>query len=278
MTNSPSTDGLEQTFVTRGDASGVPLVLLHGFTGHRDDFNGVCDALGKHRRVIVPDLRGHGARGDAADPSEYSFSACVSDLVALLDGLGIERCDLLGHSMGGMIALRVALEHARRVRSLVLMSTTPRPLSEETAVALLRAVAFLERSDLVSMQAAMEKVGRAEPDPVIASWADRYWSHQRRRYAEMDPAAYVGFARAMIEPVSLTEDLGKVRCPVLVLVGSEDADFLPGADLLEAGIPGAERLTLEGAGHHPHEERREDFLRAMDQHLGSVGTGDDRPA
>lgn len=271
MIRSFSRDGIEQAYVSEGREQGIPLVLLHGFTGHRDDFRGVTNALAEGRQVFIPDLRGHGASAHAGDPAAYHFSACVEDVVALLDTLQVERCDLLGHSMGGMIALRVALEHEQRLRSLVLMSTAPTPLGPDASSALLRGVGFLDTNDLATMQAAMEKVGRADPDPVIAKWADRYWPHQRRRYAEMDEAAYVGFAHAMIESNSLVDHLSEIGCPTLVLIGSEDPDFLPGADLLEAGIPGAVRVTLHGAGHHPHEEEREVFLSAMRRHFQTIG-------
>ena len=75
----------------------------------------------------------------------------------------------------------------------------------------------------------------------------------------------------MIEQESLKERLGEIRCPALVLVGGEDADFIPGAEHAREGISHATFERLEGAGHHPHEERREEFLRAMEDHLSELG-------
>lgn len=261
---------IQISYASEGEPGERPLLMLHGFTGHRDDFSGVRNALAATRRVICPDLRGHGDSERAAGEGGYTFSACVTDLEALLDGLEIDRCHLLGHSMGGMIALRFALAHSRRVQSLILMSTTPGTLTETMIRDLRKGAAFLEKSDLVAMQRIMEIVARENPDPILANWSDRYWPHQRRRYAAMDPLAYAEFARAMIEQDSLEDRLGAIRCPTLVLVGAEDTDFIPGADLARAGIPHARFERLEGAGHHPHEESREEFLRAMERHLADL--------
>ncbi len=248
-----------------GPDEGVPLVLIHGFTGHRDDFSSVSHRLALNRPVIAVDLRGHGdSRGRLSEP-EYSFQTCVSDLVDLLDILGIEKCDLLGHSMGGMIALRLALSHHHRLRSIILMSTSGSPLEPAGREGLKRGIEFLESSNLVTMQAKLEANAKLRPDPIIEAWGHRYWPHQRRRYAAMDVRAYVEFAREMIEQPALGSALSSISCPVLILIGSKDTPFLKAADELERALPHATRVDLEGAGHHPHEERQDEFLKAMDE-------------
>ena len=262
-----STERLEFAYASDGVDQGVPLVLLHGFTGHRDDFAQVLPALSQGRRVLAPDLRGHGESGRGAGPEEYTFFECMLDLLAFLDALGIEQCDLLGHSMGGMVAVRFALEHPTRLRSLILMSTSASGFGDETNESLRKGSVFVEEGGLVPLQGAMETVGRANPDPVIELWAERYWEHQRRRYAEMDPHAYVGFATAMIEQVSVSSRLGEIRLPTSILIGSEDSDFWAAADELSAGIEQATRYTMQGAGHHPHEEQREQFYSALAGHF-----------
>ena len=106
-----------------------PLVLVHGFTGFRQDFAPAIDALLPHAgRIVTLDLRGHGASTNTGDAASYTLDALASDLLAALDALEIAACDLLGHSMGGMLAQRVALAAPARVASLVLLSTSAEPL------------------------------------------------------------------------------------------------------------------------------------------------------
>ena len=103
-----------------------PLVLVHGFTGSRDDFREHMPALAGIGRTIAYDHRGHGDSTNTGNASTYTFEQLADDLRAFLDALGITRCDLLGHSMGGMVVLRFALRHPERVASLLLMDTSAR--------------------------------------------------------------------------------------------------------------------------------------------------------
>jgi pimeloyl-ACP methyl ester carboxylesterase len=98
-------------------AGGVPLVLLPGTGLTARSWDAVAATLAATRRVVAVDLRGHGA---SQWPGVYSIAAMTDDLAALLDGLGEERVDLVGHSLGGLVALRVAAAHPHRVRRLVL--------------------------------------------------------------------------------------------------------------------------------------------------------------
>lgn len=262
--------GLTVAYERVGPTTGTPLVLLHGFTGHRDDFIHVTSHLSSKRPVLVPDLRGHGDSGRARRGTDYTFEACVDDLLAFLDALALPQCDLLGHSMGGMVGLRFALQYPDRLRSLILMSTSPSALPETTNDALAKGKAFLEASDLNTMQKAMESVGRGEPDPVIAPWAEHYWSHHRRRYQAMDPDAYHGFASAMIEQDSVAARLDEIALPTSILVGTTDREFHPGSRELSQGIAGAMRNDIEGAGHHPHEEERDQFFESLERHFRAV--------
>ncbi|MGH7291971.1 MAG: alpha/beta fold hydrolase, partial [Myxococcota bacterium] len=102
------------------------FVLVHGFTGFRDDFRERLPALAALGRTIIYDHRGHGESANTGDAASYTFAQLVDDLGTLLDALDIARCDLLGHSMGGMLALRFALARPQRVASLVLMDTAAR--------------------------------------------------------------------------------------------------------------------------------------------------------
>ncbi|MDX1650055.1 MAG: alpha/beta fold hydrolase, partial [Myxococcota bacterium] len=118
---------LEVAFEEAG-AGGRALVLVHGFTGDRSDWDEVRGPLAEQVRVLTPDQRGHGATADPGRGEGYTLEGLAEDLAGFLDATDVARCDLLGHSMGGMVALRLALAAPSRVASLVLMDTASAPV------------------------------------------------------------------------------------------------------------------------------------------------------
>jgi len=109
--------------VHRGRADGPPLVLLHGFTASSASFLANIGPLSRRFTVISPELLGHG-RSDAPDqPEPYGVGPTVGRLLQLLDELGVERVLLCGHSLGGALALRFALDHPERVAGLIVISS-----------------------------------------------------------------------------------------------------------------------------------------------------------
>lgn len=263
--------------------SGVPLVLLHGLTGHRDDFLPVMPRLRDRHPglwLVAPDLRGHGDATHADDPSSHDFDRLVADLHALLDGLGIAQCHLLGHSFGGMVSLRFALRSPERLASLILLGTAPfapdgfdAALFEKSGgIATTRGMAFLQ----ARIEESSRSRGPSRPsDRATLRWADAYWPHHRHRFRAMDPVAYRELGLAMVRQVPVTSRLRELALPVRVIVGELDEAFQSGADELAHGIPGAVRVDIAEAGHHPHREQPEAFLDAVSAHLvpfgGSLG-------
>jgi pimeloyl-ACP methyl ester carboxylesterase len=100
--------------------SGEPLILLHGGIGAGEMFAPIVAGLTEGRRVITVDLQGHGGTADVDRPLRPEDMA--DDIAALLDHLGLEQIDLMGYSLGGIVALRTAIQHPERVRRLVLVS------------------------------------------------------------------------------------------------------------------------------------------------------------
>ena len=112
--------GLELHVTEWGARDGAPVLILHGGSHDASHWAEVCRRLPAELRCLVPDQRGHGA-SDRAPDGDYSCEAQVADVVALLDALAIERCALVGHSMGGLNALHFAGRWPERVRALVLV-------------------------------------------------------------------------------------------------------------------------------------------------------------
>lgn len=98
----------------------LPLMLVHGMAGDASFWGAVVEALAGRHRLIVPELRGHGRSGPASD-GDYSIAACASDLVAVLDALGLDRVVLVGHSFGGSVAIELASKAPERVVALVVV-------------------------------------------------------------------------------------------------------------------------------------------------------------
>jgi pimeloyl-ACP methyl ester carboxylesterase len=111
-------NGLSISYEEHG--SGAPLVLLHGGIGAGDQFAPILPALTAERRVITVDLQGHGRTPDADRALQPELLA--DDVAALIAHLGLEEADVAGYSLGGLVALRVAIQHPEAVRRLVLIS------------------------------------------------------------------------------------------------------------------------------------------------------------
>jgi len=262
---------VELSYNEAGDG-GRPLVLLHGLTGHRDDFRERLPDLADTGRLLAPDLRGHGDFTPTGRSESFTFEQLVADLAALLEAWDIASCDLLGHSFGGMLALRFVLAHPQCVDSLILMDTAPFAPDGYTAETFEKAGAIARARGMAFLQELVEKAARndANPSPAdrqTAKWSAHYWAHHRRRYAAMDPEGYAALGALMMKQRPIVERLPEIRCPATVLVGENDNEFLRGAEALETGIAHAVRVTLPDAGHHPHMENPAEWLDAIRDHL-----------
>ena len=270
-------NGIEIAYDERGRGA-RPLLLVHGFTGFRHDFASQLDALAEGRRVLAPDLRGHGESGRSDDPADYTLARLSEDLLGFLDTLAIERCDLLGHSMGGMLALRAALARPERVASLLLMDTAPGPLDWVDPAQLALATRVAREAGMAALATilrarAKDDPARGEPDRrVEAEWGEeRFWAWRVARVAATDPAAYAALGRALVEQEDLSPRLASIAAPTTVLVGELDHEFRRPAEALAHAIPGARHVVLPGAGHQPQHEAPDAWREAVLAHLLRVG-------
>ena len=117
-------DGVGLAYDDVGRRDGVPLVCTRGWTANRHRWDDQLGHLAGRYRVISLDLRGHG--DSDLTPDRYTIRGLAREVLALLDGLGVDRFVPVGHSMGGMIALTLALEHPERVKRLVIVDSVSR--------------------------------------------------------------------------------------------------------------------------------------------------------
>jgi pimeloyl-ACP methyl ester carboxylesterase len=251
-----------------------PFVLVHGFTGSRDDWADVLPALAELGPTVVLDQRGHGGSTNPGTPEAYSLPQLVLDVTRFLDAMGIARCDLLGHSMGGMVCLRLALAHPERVASLVLMDTAPGPIGGKNAKLIVAGGKVARELGMAKLFAAMRPRRLQDPGRPAAErraeekmGPERYWERVRAKFEAMDPEAFITLGKELIDHESVEDRLGEIRCPTTVLVGSEDADLLAPSRRLESGIRGATRIEIPGAAHSPQIENTELWLAAIRDHL-----------
>jgi 3-oxoadipate enol-lactonase len=248
---------------------GPPFLMVHGFTGAKEDFADHAPRFAEHSRVVLFDHRGHGASDKPADPDQYTLDRLVADTLAVADGLGLARFALLGHSMGGMVARRLVLALPERVHSLVLMDTSPgMPPSIDPELASFAAdVALtdgmtvlrelLDETDTLG-SVADKRVRRERPG---------YTEFNARKWADVAPAAYAGLMRSMIHQPDQLAEMHAIACPTLVLVGEEDEHFVPAAGAMLEVLPDARLVVVPGAGHSPQFEGPDAYFSRVDQHL-----------
>jgi len=234
-------------FVDEG--AGQPVLMIHGHTLDHRVFDDVVAALdGRGLRIIRPDLRGHG-RSDVP-PSGYHWSHHSADMAAVLEAAGVPRATVLGFSLGGGVALELALERPELVGGLVLVDAVlpDRPFEPEF-MANLKEVARTIRSQ--GLRAAMEGPWASSPlfAPSLAKPGVREKLEAILR--DFPGADYLARERDRVDrDWAVPSRLGEITVPTTVLVGAGDMPgFREFSREIAAGIPGARLETVPGCGH-----------------------------
>jgi pimeloyl-ACP methyl ester carboxylesterase len=255
------------------------LVLVHGITNSSATWEPVLATLGQRFTVIAPDLLGH---GDSAKPrGDYSLGANASLLRDFMLALGHERATLVGHSLGGGIAMQMAYQFPERVERLVLVSSGG--LGRQVTP-LLRAVA-LPGAELVLPLLASEPLVNAGAK--IGGWIDRIGVRVGSDLAAMAAGfaslqdiearrAFVHTARAVIDVggqrVNATDKLYLAEAvPTLILWGDRDP-IIPARHGIRAHelMPGSRLRIFDGAGHFPHHDDPPGFAAAITEFVDTT--------
>ncbi len=245
------------------DGTGPPLLLLHGFTGSARSFDAILGRLRERHRTVAVDLLGHGRSDAPDDPAAWSMERCVRDLVRVLELAAGGRAHVLGYSMGGRIALQLAVSHPERVTSLILVGASA-GLADATARAE-RRHADATWAELLRRDGLAAFVERWTAQPLFASEHARGSAHASRLRAERLANRPEGLARSL-EGLGtgaqrpLHGRLAALDRPVLLVAGERDAKFRALAADLAARLPRARTALVPGAGHAAHRECPERFL------------------
>lgn len=213
-------NGVRLACYVSGPGDAPALVLLHGLTGQASTWNVVGARFAEHFRVYAVDMRGH---GESDRPGDYSFETMAADVSRLLDQLGLDQVNLLGHSMGGTVAYLIAEQQPGRIRKLVLEDTPP-----------------------------PSPIGRATPQRPSEEPADFDWAVIPaifRQLNDPDPAWW--------------DRLGEITAPTLIVSGgatshvpwdkvAEAAARIPDATIHEIPV-----------GHQIHASRPEEFAEVV---------------
>lgn len=259
--------------------NGPPIVMLHGFTGSSASWTPVRAALDAAHTTITVDLPGHGRSSAPGNPLRYALPRFADDVVRVLDALDLERVALLGYSMGGRAALRVALAHPARVAALVLESASPgiEDPSQRTA----RVAADL------ALAVSIERDG---VDAFVSRWeALPMWASQRRlpdavrvtQRAQRRASDAVGLANSLrgagagVE-ASVLHRLAALLVPTLVVVGALDEPYVALGRSMQQAAPRARLAVVAEAGHAVHLERPDALAESVLEFLGGVPSVDGR--
>ena len=233
-------NGIQVYYEIHGD--GEPLILLHGGLGNSDYWEKQVPVFSEQYQVILMDSRGHGR--STFDETPIGYSLMASDVLALMDHLGIEKASLVGWSDGGIIGLELAINHPNRMEKIIAYGANFQPDGVRPDI-----------DDNEIFNAYIEKATvdyeALSPEP---ERLDEFFDNIGRMWAT--------------EPNFSPEQLGSITVPILVLDGEDEEAILTEHTVEMAGmIPGAELILMPGTGHFAMWEQPEEFNQIVLNYL-----------
>jgi pimeloyl-ACP methyl ester carboxylesterase len=261
--------------IAESDQGGRPLLLLHGFTGAKEDFTEWSDRFGEAGwHAVAPDHRGHGDSSKPESDAEYSLAIMAADALALSDALGWERFVLLGHSMGGYVAQVMAVTSPQRLQGLILMDTGHGPTKIDPGLvdAAIGIVRTKGMNALADMLFRMESPLDTPANRRVMAERPGYAEFGSRKLRATSPHLYASLASELQSVPDSLENLRTLPAdlPTLVLVGDEDAAFLEASKEMAEAIPSARLALIPDAGHSPQFENPERWWEAVSGFLGDL--------
>ena len=252
-------------YETNGD--GEPLLLLHGLGSSALDWDAQMLAFSSRYKVIAPDLAGFGRSDKLTQP--HSIAEYAGDIFGLLDYLGIDRCHVLGHSMGGAVAFQMGTEMPRRVSSLIILNSLPSFVLDTVAKRLeyyvrLLIVRLFGMQPLASM-VTKRLLPKEEHRVVAEKMSERYARNDRKSYVE---------ALKAVAGWSVVDRLAVLTMPVLMI--SADQDYTPVEEKRRyvEQIPNARLEVIRDSRHATPVDQAEALNKIVLEFLAEVSKTD----
>lgn len=249
------------------EGQGDNLLLIHGVTSFIGNWRFVRPHLSKHFHLVLPDLRGHGQSDKPL--THYSVEMFAQDMIGLLDELGIERCIVAGHSLGGFISQQVTLDAPKRVRALILICTAPR----------------------VDVEAAMAQVQVSQqlhglpPEQVIEKQLELYYENpdelrstpgmietlKKDINQSQENLVSHGYAQGAAVAFNVEGRLDEIQAPTLIIQCAQDKTFpLRWGEYLRDHIPNATLRVINKTSHSIQMEQPEKLAQAIAEFCKSI--------
>jgi len=268
--------GVSLAVTELGADGGVPVMVLHGFTGSAQAMEPLTGWLAARlqARLICPDLVGHGLSEAPEDLTLYTVEAMVKQITDLADTLECETFHLVGYSMGGRVALTLGCTEVSRLRSLTLIGASSGIADTDQRI----------KRQQADTQRAQRLLGDFEAfvdewmaQPLFASQAALGEEHCREARQQRLASKPEGLARSLIAAgtgamVPLDEQLGRCEVPTLLVVGVHDTKFCAIAEQLEAGLSQAQITRIASAGHAAHLEQPDTTATVIERFIASTDT------
>ena len=257
------TDDRVRLYYEEHGRRGTPLVLAYGIGGNTDMWDVNREALAAHHRLVLWEPRGHARSDSPENPAQFSFQRWVLDLETVLDHLGIRKAHVGGLSLGAGIATRFALRFPSRVRSLIVTNSSSAvglPLSVENLVMRARSI---EITLTKGMDAMAEFAMAANPNvserlALHPDARDEFYEEYRR----LSPIGYANSLRALLAMDHITDQLPRLRMPVLLLGGDRDPSLAP-MKVMHRKVRGSKLVVLSPASHFGNRNQAEVWNRAV---------------
>lgn len=254
---------------SRADAPPV-TVLIHGVGLDRRMWDRVCTTL--DRPVLRYDLLGHG--DDPAVQGPFTLNDFVDQLRAVLAAAGIQQCDIVGFSLGALIAQGYALAYPERVRRMILLNAIFNRTSAQRSAVLARVQAVRSDGFLGSIEPALDRWF----SPTFATAEPQVVAGVRTRLERNDAVAYANaYAVFAVADGELCERVGEICCPTLVVTGRDDQRSTAEMSIaLAAAMSAAQARIIDRARHLTPVEFPEQVAELIDEHFGTTETGPSR--
>src|SRR5712692_5653285 len=246
---------------------GEPLILIHGLADDHRAWRCALPGLLLRHRVLMYDLRGHG--GTSLGQPDGTLRQLGADLVALMDSIGIDHAHIAGFSLGGTIAMRVAIDHPARVRGLVLVATSSR-VGGTAADWYQQRVDMVKRND-PELRATLD---RDAADVYAESASELPDGLLIRRQSTADPRGYANACAAMaaLNAAPLDPELPQISARTLIVASERDRHCPPkAAEIIAAGIKGSRLEIIPGAGHPIPVEKPGELAGSINSFLAARG-------